>query len=170
MRAIASRIAGVNERSLNEQTMNETPFRAFCALSTRARRRARAGANRVGLLDLPDVGCLKTLRTASHLELDPVTFSKAFEALGLDGAVVDEYVLAALLCDEPITLRVVEPLHLSLSHTSNLSLGGLQAPVLPPSWRGCPPGLAGKQKRRANWARAACVSIDHNLNCARAAP
>src|SRR5262249_41074982 len=81
-RAIASRIAGVNERSLNEQTMNETPFRAFCALSTRARRQARAGANRVGLLDLPDVGCLKTLRTASHLELDPVTFSKAFEALG----------------------------------------------------------------------------------------
>src|SRR4029453_13009844 len=83
---------------------------------------ARAGANRGGLIDLPDVGCLKTLRTASHFELDPVTFSKAFEALGLDGAVVDEYVLSALLCDEPITLRIVEPLQLSLSHTSNLSL------------------------------------------------
>src|SRR5947207_15902651 len=27
-----------------------------------------------------------------------------------------------------LPLRVVEPLHLSLSHTSNLSLGGLQAP------------------------------------------
>src|SRR4029450_7842453 len=151
MLAIASRIAGVNERSSNKQSINETPFRVFCALSTRARCRARAGANRVGLLDLPDVGCLKTLRTASHFELDPVTFSEALEALGLDGAVVDENLLAALLCDEPVTLRIVEPLHLSLSHTSDLSLGGLQAPVLPPSWRGCLPGLAGKQKRRANW-------------------
>src|SRR4029434_468828 len=143
---MASRIAGVNESSSNERTMSRTPFRDFLALSTRARCRARAGANRVGLLDLPDVGCLKTLWTASYFELDPVTFSKAFETLGLDGAVVDEYVLSALLCDEPITLCIVEPLHLSLSHTSDLSLGGLQAPVLPPSWRGCLPGLAGKQK------------------------
>src|SRR4029450_7713005 len=128
MLAIASRIAGVNERSSNKQSINETPFRVFCALSTRARCRARARVNRVGLLDLPDVGCLKTLRTASHFELDPVTFRKAFEALGLDGAGGDGSVLSALLCDEPITLGIVEPLHLSLSHTSNLSLGGLQAP------------------------------------------
>src|SRR5207245_11800300 len=63
---------------------------------------------------------------------------------------------------KPISLCIVEPLYLSLSHTSNLSLGGLQAPVLPPSWRGYPPELEGKQKRRANWARAACVSISHN--------
>ena len=34
--------------------------------------------------------------------------------------------------------------------------------MLPPSWRGCLPELEGKQKRRANWARAACVSISHN--------
>src|SRR5262245_65668475 len=104
MRAMASRIAGVNESSSNEQTINETPFRIFFALSTRARYRARAGANRVGLLDLPDVGCLKTLRTASHFELDPVTFSEALEALSLDGAVVDEHVLAALLSDASVTL------------------------------------------------------------------
>src|SRR3989449_4922287 len=109
--------------------MREMPFSGCLrALSTRARCRARAGANREGLLDLPDVGCLKTLRTASYFELDPVTLSKALEALGLDGAVMDEHVLAALLCDEPVTFRIVEPLHLSLSHTSNLSLGGLQAP------------------------------------------
>src|SRR4029450_8618671 len=104
---IASRIAGVNGSSVNEEAMNGVPFRAMCALSTRARCRARAGANRVGLLDLPDVGCLKPLRTASHFELDPVTFSKAFEALGLDGAVVDENVLAALLRDGAVTLRIV---------------------------------------------------------------
>src|SRR5437870_4445470 len=75
---------------------------------------------------------------------------------------MDEYVLAALLRYKPISLCIVEPLYLSLSHTSNLSLGGLQAPVLPPSWRGYPPELEGKQKRRATWARAACVSISHN--------
>src|SRR5437016_3657873 len=75
---------------------------------------------------------------------------------------MDEYVLAALLRYKTISLCIVEPLYLSLSHTSNLSLGGLQAPVLPPSWRGYPPELEGKQKRRANWARAACVSISHN--------
>src|SRR5881296_178130 len=86
------------------------------------------GSEQGRLLYLLDVGCLKTLRTASYFELDPVTLSKALETLGLDGAVVDEHVLAALLCDEPVTLRIVEPLHLSLSHTSNLSLGGLQAP------------------------------------------
>ncbi len=114
------------------------------------------------LLDLPNVGCLKTLWTASHFEFDPITFREALEPLSLNGAVMDKYVLAALLRDKAIPLCVVEPLYLSLSHTSNLSLGGLQAPVLPPSWRGCLPGLAGKQKRRANWARAACVSISHN--------
>src|SRR5882724_9767949 len=106
---------------------DKTPFRAVSVLGTRARRRARAGVNRVGLLNLPDVGCLKTLRTASDFELDPVTFRKALETLSLDGAVVDEHVLAALLRYEPVPLRIVEPLHLSLSHTSNLSLGGLQA-------------------------------------------
>src|SRR5438094_3880679 len=120
------------------------------------------GSEQGGLLDLPDVGCLKTLRTASHFELDPITFRKTLETLGLNGAVVDEYVLAALLRYKAISFCIVEPLYLSLSHTSNLSLGGLQAPVLPPSWRGYPPELEGKQKRRANWARAACVSISHN--------
>jgi hypothetical protein len=61
--------------------------------------------------------CLKTLRAAGHLELDPVTFGQGLEALGLDGAVVDEHVLAAFLRDEPVTLCIVEPLHLSLCHS-----------------------------------------------------
>src|SRR5262249_56956745 len=101
---------------------------------------------------------LKTLRTASYFELDPITFRKTLETLGLNGAVVDEYVLAALLRDKPISLCIVEPLYLSLSHTSDLSLGGLQAPVLPPSWRGYPPGLEGQQKHPANRAPPACGS------------
>src|SRR2546425_897739 len=86
------------------------------------------GVSRCEVLYFPDVGCLKTLWAARHFELDPVTFGQALEALSLDGAVVHEDILAALLSDESIPFRVVEPLHLSLSHTSNLSLGGLQAP------------------------------------------
>src|SRR5207245_328812 len=35
--------------------------------------------------------------------------------------------------------------------------------VLPPSRRGCLPELEGKQKRRANWVRAACVSISQSV-------
>src|SRR5712691_280442 len=89
---------------------------------------AGPGGSERGLLNLPDVGCLKTLRAAGDFELDLVTFGEALEALRLDGAVVDEDVLTALLRDEPVTLCVVEPLHLSCRHTSNLSLGRLQAP------------------------------------------
>jgi len=43
-------------------------------------------------------------------ELDLVALGQALEALGLDGAVVDEDVLAALDLDEAVPLRVVEPL------------------------------------------------------------
>src|SRR5262245_43095883 len=67
-------------------------------------------------LGFPDVRGLQALGTARHLELDPVTLGEALEALSLDGAEVHEHVLAALLSDEPETLRVVEPLHCSLSH------------------------------------------------------
>src|SRR5205823_7010050 len=84
---------------------------------------------RVELADLPDVGCLKTLRASGDFDLDLVTFGEAFEALMLESAVVDEHVLAALLRDEAVPLCVVKPLHLTLCHTSDLSLGGLQAPM-----------------------------------------
>src|SRR2546421_2883610 len=121
-------------------------------------RAARAGADGRGGLDLSDVGCLKTLGAAGHFELDPVTLGEALEAARLDGGVVDENVFATLLRDESVTLGVVEPLHLSLCHTSDLSLRGLRSPcVLPPWWRGCPPLLAGKKKRRTNWISCGVV-------------
>src|SRR2546427_3485960 len=145
--------------------MREMPFSGCLrALSTRARCRARAGANREGLLDLPDVGCLKTLRTASYFELDPVTLSKALEALGLDGAVMDEHVLAALLSDEPVTFRIVEPLHLSLSHTSNLSLGGLQAPCSRHRGGGVLRDWRGKKKTPPNGRPRGVVLSVSNAN------
>src|SRR5687767_12787930 len=82
------------------------------------------GSDVRGGLDLPDVGCLQTLRAAGHFELNPVTLGEALEAVRLDGGVVDEHVFATLLRDEPVALGVVEPLHLSLCHTSDLSLRG----------------------------------------------
>jgi len=117
------------------------------------------GKNPVLPLHLPDVRRLKTLRAARHLELDLITLAEALEALGLDGAVVDEDVLATVLGDEAETLRVVEPLHSSLCHARNLSSGSSAPVVLPPLGRGCPPLLEDKQKRHATGSRAACISV-----------
>src|SRR5690242_6646401 len=73
---------------------------------------------------LPDVGSLKPLGPFRHLELDLVALGQALEALGLDGAVVDEDILSALDLDEAVPLRVVEPLDRALCHTSVPSLLG----------------------------------------------
>src|SRR2546421_1838656 len=75
------------------------------------------GSDRGRTLYLADVRCLKTLGAAGHLELNPVTFGQGLEALGLDRAVVHEDVFSAFLRDEPVTLCIVEPLHLSLCHS-----------------------------------------------------
>src|SRR5881628_2289437 len=67
-------------------------------------------------LGFSDVGGLQTLRAAGHLELHPVPFAEALEARGMDGAEVDEHVLAAFLRDESETLCIVEPLHCAACH------------------------------------------------------
>jgi len=67
-------------------------------------------------LGLANVGGLEALRAPRHFELDLVTLGQALEALGLNGAEVYEHVLAVLLGDETEPLRIVEPLHASLSH------------------------------------------------------
>jgi len=54
------------------------------------------------------------------VELDPVALVQAFEAVGLDGREVHEHVLASVLGDKSKTLLVLEPLHGTLSHSSNL--------------------------------------------------
>src|SRR5262249_33061030 len=61
-------------------------------------------------LDLADVRRLQPLGAAGHIEFDLITFRRALEAWRLNGGIVDEYVPAALLRDEPEALRVVEPL------------------------------------------------------------
>src|SRR5262249_57708321 len=74
--------------------------------------------------DLADVRGLKTLRTARDLELHLITLGQALEALSGDGAEMDEDVLAAHLGDEAEALCVVEPLHSTVCHDSNLSARG----------------------------------------------
>src|SRR5712691_529403 len=77
----------------------------------------------LGLLSgLANVGGLEPLRAPRHFELDLVTLGQALEALGLDGAEVHEHVLAVFLGDKAIPLRIVEPLHASLSHFYDLFL------------------------------------------------
>src|SRR3990172_3346970 len=67
--------------------------------------------------DGPDVRRLGAFLTLAGLELDPRAFLQRLEALAEDVRVVDEEVLAALVGrDEPVPLRVVEPLHDSGCH------------------------------------------------------
>src|ERR1700730_9091930 len=65
---------------------------------------------------LPDVGGLEPLRALGHLEFDLVALGQALEARPLDGVEVHEHVLASLLGDEAVALRIVEPLDRTLSH------------------------------------------------------
>jgi hypothetical protein len=55
-----------------------------------------------------------------HLELHGLTFSKGFEPVHLNRREVYEYVVSTLLFNEAVTLRVIEPLHLSLDHPHRL--------------------------------------------------
>src|SRR5690606_23204330 len=74
--------------------------------------RLRAQSCAPALLDLGDVLRRGALGPLDDVELNPLTFREAAEAISLDGSVVDEAVLGAVLGrDEPITLGVVEPLH-----------------------------------------------------------
>src|SRR5260370_4634127 len=70
---------------------------------------------------LPNVGGLEPLRALGHLEFDLVTLGQALEALALDGVEVHEHVLASLLGDEAVALRVVEPLDRTLCPRHYLS-------------------------------------------------
>jgi hypothetical protein len=59
---------------------------------------------------------LQTLLALSHLEFHTLPFGKTAEAVGLNGGVMDEYVLTALALDKTKTLGIVKPLHCSLFH------------------------------------------------------
>src|SRR5690349_13754919 len=69
-----------------------------------------------GCSSLADVRGLQPLRSLDDVEFDPLPFLEGTESLGVDGGVVDEHVLAALLRDEAEALRVIEPLHSTGRH------------------------------------------------------
>src|ERR1700752_256639 len=74
--------------------------------------------------DLANVLRLQPLRTLGDVEFDVVTLGEAPEALGLGCREVDEHVRARPFRDKARALRVVDPLHLTLSHIcSNLCNG-----------------------------------------------
>src|SRR2546423_14644534 len=66
---------------------------------------------------LANVLCLQPLWTLRNVELDVVALGEAPEALRLDRCEVNEHVWTRLLRDKAKALRVVKPLHLTLSHT-----------------------------------------------------
>src|SRR5687768_8147161 len=118
----------------------------------------------IGELDLPDVGGLKTLRAASDFEFHLVAFTQALEALRADRAVVDEHVLAAVLRDEAVALRVVEPLHRSLWHFVRPLLGVFKAPASPAAMAGSPSGIGRQNKNAARVRlRAALDYVNRSL-------
>ncbi len=56
---------------------------------------------------------LRSLWALGNLKLDFLTLFEGFEAVALDGAVVNEDVRRAGLLDETVTLRIVKPLDLT---------------------------------------------------------
>src|SRR5207253_276096 len=77
------------------------------------------------LRQLAHVLGLQALRTLHHLELHLLAFGQRAESLRFDGGVMAEDVFpSAVLGDEAIALRVVEPLHGTSRHSKQSFLFG----------------------------------------------
>jgi hypothetical protein len=86
--------------------------------SATQRKAQLAQPQRGGSAGFAHVRRLRALGTLLDVELDLLALGEAAEALGLDGRVVDEDVLAAAVrSDEAKALRIVEPLHDPCSHS-----------------------------------------------------
>src|SRR3954451_13372152 len=84
--------------------------------------------------DGADVLRLRALRALRDVELDLLVLVQGLVALGLDGRVVHEDVVAAvLLRDEAEALLGVEPLHGALSHCSLTPSSGRGPPLRRPT-------------------------------------
>src|SRR3954468_3848623 len=100
---------------------------------------ASDGVHRVGL---------RALLALGDVELDPLAFFEALVAVGLDGAVVNEDVTAAVHGDEAVALLRVEPLDRALCHNHPRLLDPRPGP--PPER---PPRPPAEQGSRAGCAR-----------------
>src|SRR3954471_10008869 len=89
----------------------------------RPRARSSLPCLRPSLRDRRHVGRLRALRPLARLVLDLRALSERLEARAGDLRMMDEQILAALFGgDEPVALRVVEPLHSASCHRKNTSL------------------------------------------------
>src|SRR5947207_15679593 len=113
------------------------------ARQTNGRPATRAGrpspchrASGVGLLQLDDVLRRGALLALDDVELDPLAFGQALEALGLDRRMMDEAVLLTVLGgDEAEALGVIEPLDRAggACHFLLLACCCNRSPAMPPS-------------------------------------
>ena len=65
-----------------------------------------------------DVFGLQTFFAGNDVEVDLVTFVKGPEAVTLDRAIVDEYVLAGFLRDKTEAVFVIKPLYFAAGHNA----------------------------------------------------
>src|SRR6478609_10862744 len=96
---------------------------------------APTGRMRLVRSSLADVRRLQPLRALDDVELDPLPFLQGPEPVGVDGGVVDEDVLAALLGDEAEALRIIEPLHGTRRHRNYLAERREQESQQPTAYR-----------------------------------
>jgi hypothetical protein len=66
---------------------------------------------------------MEALRTSFDIELHLLSLGKALETVHLDSGEVYEDIFAGILLDEAVTLGVIEPFDLPLSHASSLLRG-----------------------------------------------
>jgi len=58
----------------------------------------------------------RAFRAVDNIKFYPGAFSKRFESLGLDGGMMDKYVLAAVLLNKTKTLRIIKPFNCTFCH------------------------------------------------------
>src|SRR5918996_1570547 len=128
---LSRRILNIRLRKASITSPSTSSFSSFWAmlpsLSSGMRRRGHlsaAAANHFGRsAGDDDVRRFGALLALARLELDARTLDEALEAIAGDVAEVHEQILRPLVRgDEPVALRVVEPLHGSGCHMKNTSL------------------------------------------------
>src|SRR5439155_21462474 len=76
-----------------------------------------------GFLDASYVRGVQPFVSGPDLELDFLALGKRLESVHLNCGEVDEHVFAALLFNEAVTFRIIEPFHLPSSHSGCLLRG-----------------------------------------------
>src|ERR1041385_5452970 len=93
------------------------------------KRRPRPGRARAGVqgkewggggLDAGYVGRVQAFVAGLHFELHHLPLGERLEAVHLNRREMHEHIFATVLFNEAVALGVIEPLHLSLSHSSCL--------------------------------------------------